>query len=111
MPSLLHIDIAQIAEALEARRISSVDLVEAYLARIDEAKEFCAVLETNPDALGVARELDEERLRTGSRRLVNPPEGICRSIFPNAMRLIWLLTVPYMAFLFSSRTTSSLEMT
>ncbi len=73
MPSLLHIDIAQIAEALEARRLSSVDLVEAYLARIDEAKEFCAVLETNPDALRVARELDEERLRTGSRRLAPPP--------------------------------------
>jgi Asp-tRNA(Asn)/Glu-tRNA(Gln) amidotransferase A subunit family amidase len=48
-----------------------VDLVKAYLARIDEASEFKAVLQVNPEALIAAQHLDEERLRSGSKRLVN----------------------------------------
>ena len=42
--------------------------MKAHLARIDEVNSiFNAVLEVNPDAITVARELDEERKTDGRR--------------------------------------------
>ncbi|KAF2762059.1 glutamyl-tRNA amidotransferase subunit A [Pseudovirgaria hyperparasitica] len=52
---------------------TSVELVKAYLARIEEASEFKAVLQINPDVLDVAESLDQERTRSGSR---GPLHGI-----------------------------------
>ncbi|KAK7409129.1 hypothetical protein QQX98_008679 [Neonectria punicea] len=51
----------------------AADLVKAYLARIEEASEFKAVLQVNPEAVAAARELDEERVRSASR---GPLHGI-----------------------------------
>jgi amidase len=53
--------IEEAATYLQEGAFTSVDLTQAYLARIEEAKEFNAVIEINPDALEIARKLDEER--------------------------------------------------
>jgi hypothetical protein len=45
-------------------------LVKAYLARIEEASEFRAVLQVNPEALLAASKADEDRLRLGSKGFV-----------------------------------------
>jgi amidase len=73
LPSFLHLNIENASEGLQTGRFTSVDLVKAYLARIQEASEFQAVLQTNPDALAAAQQLDEERMRSGSR---GPLHGI-----------------------------------
>ena len=67
LPSLLDIDIETTSEGLASGRFTSVDLVKAYLARIEEASYFKAVLQVNPDVLTVAQDLDDERIRSGSR--------------------------------------------
>ncbi|KAK3682879.1 glutamyl-tRNA amidotransferase subunit A [Podospora appendiculata] len=66
LPSLLHLTIEEAAEGLQSGRFTSVDLTKAYLARIDEASEFRAVLQINPDALIVAQQQDDERVRLGN---------------------------------------------
>lgn len=76
LPSLLNINIETTSEGLATRRFTSVDLVKAYLARIEEASYFKAVLQTNPDALTAAQELDDERIQSGSRGY-----GRCSSSF------------------------------
>ncbi|KAF8878101.1 amidase signature enzyme [Infundibulicybe gibba] len=54
---------------------SSVDLVQAYFARIDEVNlkgpALRAVIETNPSALSQAAALDKERKRSGKRSLLH----------------------------------------
>jgi amidase len=67
---LLNITIEKASEGLELGRFTSADLVKAYLARIEEASGFNAVLQVNPDALAVAKHLDDERVRSGSRGFV-----------------------------------------
>lgn len=66
-PSLLHMTIKTAAEGLESGQFTSVDLTRAYLRRIEEASDFNAVLQINPDAISVARKLDEERRATKIR--------------------------------------------
>ncbi|KAJ8132150.1 hypothetical protein O1611_g1472 [Lasiodiplodia mahajangana] len=73
IPLLLDATIRGLAEGLEADRFTSVELVAAYIARIEEAAEFRAVLQINPEAANVARNLDEERQRSGRR---GPLHGI-----------------------------------
>lgn len=73
LPSLLHLNIENASQGLQSGRFTSVDLVKAYLARIQEAFEFRAVLQVNPDALAVAQQLDEERGTSGCR---GPLHGI-----------------------------------
>ncbi|KAH6649416.1 glutamyl-tRNA amidotransferase subunit A [Chaetomium tenue] len=73
LPPLLHLTIKETADGLQSGRFTTVDLAKAYLARIDEASAFKAVLQINPDALSVAQRLDEERTRSGSR---GPLHGI-----------------------------------
>lgn len=76
VPSLLNLTIEKASEGLESGLFTSADLVKAYLARIEEASEFNAVLQVNPDALNAARSLDDERTRSGSRGFVlNPPSS------------------------------------
>ncbi|KAK5655081.1 hypothetical protein OQA88_5980 [Cercophora sp. LCS_1] len=61
-PSLINATIDDIRAGLEGGMFSSVDLVAAYLGRIDEVNdEFKAVTEINPDALDIAEALDAER--------------------------------------------------
>ncbi|KAI0099690.1 putative amidase [Nemania sp. FL0031] len=73
IPPLLDATIKSLAEGLEARRFTSVELVEAYIARIKEAAEFRAVLQINPEAVDIARSLDEEREQSHRR---GPLHGI-----------------------------------
>ena len=62
--------IEKASEGLKSGRFTSLDLVKAYLARIEEASEFNAILQVNPDALTAAKHLDDERVRSGSKGYV-----------------------------------------
>ena len=58
--------------ALDAGEITSVDLVRAYIARIEAFDRgrsgLNSVREVNPDALAIARRRDRQRFRPGVRR-------------------------------------------
>jgi amidase len=74
IPSLLNITLSELTDGLENRTFTSADLVKAYLQRITEVnREFHCILETNPDALSIARDLDDERRTSGPR---GPLHGI-----------------------------------
>ncbi|KAF2206290.1 hypothetical protein CERZMDRAFT_53478 [Cercospora zeae-maydis SCOH1-5] len=61
-PSLLTADLDDLVTGLEAGLFTSVDLVQAYTARIEEVNELLhAVTEVNPDALSIASDLDAQR--------------------------------------------------
>ncbi|KDN42660.1 hypothetical protein RSAG8_06617, partial [Rhizoctonia solani AG-8 WAC10335] len=74
---LYEASIAELQSGLENAHFTSVDLVRAYLARIDQVNhmgpKLHAVLETNKHALEQARALDEERKLIGRR---SPLHGI-----------------------------------
>lgn len=74
---LEEVTVAELREGLRSGRWTSHDLVGGYLERIAaldrEGPALHHVLETNPDALGIARELDRER-RAGRER--GPLHGI-----------------------------------
>ncbi|TCD65458.1 hypothetical protein EIP91_002672 [Steccherinum ochraceum] len=76
-PDLYEASIAELQEGLEKRQFTSVDLVKAYFARIDEVNlqgpTLRAVIEMNPSALEQAAALDRERLVKGPR---GPLHGI-----------------------------------
>src|SRR5438132_980553 len=63
------VPIAALAEQLRSGRLRSRALTEAYLGRIAEidakGPTLKSVIETNPDALAVADELDKEREEKG----------------------------------------------
>ncbi|KAL7942794.1 amidase signature enzyme [Trichoderma barbatum] len=74
IPSLLDATLDQLAEGLRNSHFTSVELTKAYLARIEQVNEAVhAVVETNPDALNIAKSLDEDRA-SGSLR--GPLHGI-----------------------------------
>ncbi|MCR2806564.1 amidase family protein [Paenibacillus soyae] len=67
-------DIHTLQSAMEAGLVSSEELVQAYMERIERWNpRINAILELNPDAENIARELDAERLGRGSR---GPLHGI-----------------------------------
>jgi amidase len=72
-----ELTIAQLQDLMERRQTSAVSLVKKYLARIDaidrRGPRLNAVIELNPDALQIARDLDKERVTTGPR---GPLHGI-----------------------------------
>ncbi|PIL28885.1 transporter [Ganoderma sinense ZZ0214-1] len=76
-PDLYEASIAELQAGLELEQFTSVDLVTAYLARIEEVNHqgpaLHAVIETNPMALAIARVLDIERRVSGAR---GPLHGI-----------------------------------
>ncbi|KLO18977.1 amidase signature enzyme [Schizopora paradoxa] len=76
-PDLYEASIAELQDGLEKGHFSSVDLVKAYFARIEEVNlqgpALRAVIETNPSALQQAAELDAERKLHGPR---GPLHGI-----------------------------------
>ncbi|TFY57557.1 hypothetical protein EVJ58_g6950 [Rhodofomes roseus] len=77
LPDLYEAGIEEVQVGLKKKRFTSVDLVKAYLARIEEVNlkgpGLRAVLETNPNALKQAAELDKEREASGPR---GPLHGI-----------------------------------
>ncbi|ORX92929.1 amidase signature domain-containing protein [Clohesyomyces aquaticus] len=74
LPLLIEATTEELAAGLMARQFTSVDLVNAYIARILEMNSTLhMVTEINPDALNIAKELDAER-RAGKSR--GPLHGI-----------------------------------
>src|SRR4051812_47662228 len=69
--------IREMDEGLVAGRFTSLQITEAYLARIEELDRkgpaLHAVIELNPDALQIAEQLDKERKEKGDR---GPLHGI-----------------------------------
>ncbi|KAF7307742.1 Amidase domain-containing protein [Mycena kentingensis (nom. inval.)] len=70
-PDLYEASIRELQDGLDAGLFTSVDLVKAYFARIDEVNlkgpELRAVIETSPSALAQAALLDKERKKSGKR--------------------------------------------
>ncbi|KAI9437952.1 amidase signature enzyme [Lactarius indigo] len=77
LPDLYEASIAELQHGLENGHFTSVDLVKAYFARIEEVNlqgpTLRAVIELNPSALEQAAELDLERRTLGPR---GPLHGI-----------------------------------
>ncbi|TCD67177.1 hypothetical protein EIP91_000403 [Steccherinum ochraceum] len=76
-PDLYEASIAELQSGLSQKQFTSVDLVKAYLARINEVNHegpvLRAIIETNPSALAQAAALDQERQMKGPR---GPLHGI-----------------------------------
>ncbi|KAH9474886.1 Putative amidase [Psilocybe cubensis] len=74
-PDLYEASVLELQAGLDAGHFSSVDLVKAYFARIDEVNlkgaALRAVLETNPSALAQAAAMDKERKKKGKRSLLH----------------------------------------
>lgn len=71
VPSLVTITIDEIGYGLDHGTFTAVHLVNAHIARIHEVNQvFNAVLEINPDALDIAKELDAEMKVHGRRGFV-----------------------------------------
>ncbi|KAK4177742.1 amidase signature domain-containing protein [Triangularia setosa] len=61
-PSLLNAEISDLIEGLDSGLFTSIDLVKAYIARINEVNSTLkAVTQINPDALSIAANLDAAR--------------------------------------------------
>ncbi|KAI1766940.1 amidase signature enzyme [Hypoxylon sp. FL1150] len=60
-PSLKDATIDTLQGGLDSGQFTSVDLVKAYLKRIEEVASLNTVIKINPDALAIASELDAER--------------------------------------------------
>jgi amidase len=61
-PDLIDVTIDDLSQGLSSGLFTSVDLVNAYLARIAEVNPILhAVNEVNPDALAIAADLDAKR--------------------------------------------------
>ncbi|KAG0703594.1 amidase signature domain-containing protein [Suillus ampliporus] len=77
LPDLYEASIAELQDGLVKGHFSSVQLVQAYLSRIEEVNlkgpALHAVIETNQKALSQASALDDERKDKGSR---GPLHGI-----------------------------------
>ncbi|KAK7518948.1 amidase [Phyllosticta citriasiana] len=74
LPSLAEATADELQAGLGAGLFTSVDLVNAYVARIKEVNgSVRAVTELNPDALGIASQLDVER---GNGTVRGPLHGI-----------------------------------
>lgn len=73
-PSLIDVTIDDLQDGLESGLFTSVDLVNAYIARIQMVNSTLNVVtELNPDALSIAAELDAARLNGTS---LGPLHGI-----------------------------------
>ncbi|KAK5658137.1 hypothetical protein OQA88_2109 [Cercophora sp. LCS_1] len=74
LPSLLDINLNDIATGLDEGQFTVLDLVKAYSKRIEEVDGyFRSIIEVNPDAEDIARSLDEE-IQTSGRR--GPLHGV-----------------------------------
>lgn len=79
-----EVTVAELQRSMEAGERSARSIVELYLGRIDaldgQGPELRSIIETNPDALRLAEELDEERRVDGPR---GPLHGIPVAIKDN----------------------------
>ncbi len=79
-----EVTVAELQRSMEAGERSARSIVELYLERIDaldgQGPELRSIIETNPDALRLAEELDEERRVDGPR---GPLHGIPVAIKDN----------------------------
>ncbi|KAK6363273.1 hypothetical protein TWF730_000715 [Orbilia blumenaviensis] len=74
LPDLMAITIDEISTQLRDGCFTSYQLTQAYMARIRQVNcTFHAVLEVNPDALDIAKTLDEER---ASGKVRGPLHGV-----------------------------------
>ncbi len=68
---LLELSIGELQDGMQSGKWTARSLVEKYLERIEavdrKGPELRSVIETNPDALAIADELDKERKEKGSR--------------------------------------------
>ncbi|KAF9058669.1 amidase signature enzyme [Rhodocollybia butyracea] len=75
LPDLYEAGVVELQDGLDAGRFNAVDLVTAYLARIEEVNlqgpELRAIIEVSPVALKSAAELDEERRVSGKRSMLH----------------------------------------
>ncbi|PCH37606.1 amidase signature enzyme [Wolfiporia cocos MD-104 SS10] len=75
LPDLYEASVIELQDGLNAGYFTSVDLVKAYFARIEEVNlqgpQLRAVIETNPSALAQAAALDAERQAKGPRSLLH----------------------------------------
>ncbi|KAG7098339.1 hypothetical protein E1B28_000300 [Marasmius oreades] len=75
LPDLYEASVLELQHGLDNGLFSSVDLVKAYFARIEEVNlkgpALRAVLEVNPSALQQAAALDKERKISGKRSLLH----------------------------------------
>ncbi|PNP37710.1 hypothetical protein TGAMA5MH_10383 [Trichoderma gamsii] len=75
-PPLLDVTLADLRSGLDENLFTSVDLVRAYIGRIQEVNPMLkAITEINPDAVSIAAERDAER-RAGIDRAKLPLHGI-----------------------------------
>ncbi|MGD8281824.1 MAG: amidase [Gemmatimonadota bacterium] len=74
---LEEVDVAELQRSMEAGERSARSITEAYLERIEELNlqgpTLRAIIQTNPDAVQIAEELDAERMADGPR---GPLHGI-----------------------------------
>ena len=68
---LEEMTVAELQRGMASGRFTAAGLVESYLQRISEIDQhgprLKAVIELNPDARAIARELDRERVAKGPR--------------------------------------------
>lgn len=75
LPDLFNITVDDIITGFERQQFTSVDLVNAYIARISEVQEeLRPVIEVNPEAVDIAQALDDERLLQNNTR--GPLHGV-----------------------------------
>src|SRR5262245_55505454 len=76
-PELIDVTISDLRQGLDSGEFTSRGLVEKYLARINaldrDGPRLRSVIESNPDAIDIADQLDQERRSKGPR---GPLHGI-----------------------------------
>lgn len=91
-PDPLTVTVGDLAELLNTKRTTSVDLVELYLDQIAQHNQngmrLNAIISTAPktEVLERARELDSERLQKGSRGSLHGIPMIVKAISPVSLR-------------------------
>lgn len=66
---LEEVTVAELQEAMKSGKTSAREIAQKYLTRIGEIdKSIKSVVETNPDALKIAEEMDAERRKSGKIR-------------------------------------------
>ena len=91
-PDPLTVTVGDLAELLNSKRTTSVDLVELYLDQIAQhnhnGMRLNAIISTasKTEVVERARELDSERLRKGSRGSLHGIPMIVKVIYPVSLR-------------------------
>jgi len=69
---IIEADISSMQAAMNAGELTAEELVNVYLERIRKVdSELRSILEVNPDAIAIARELDKERQERGCRGMLH----------------------------------------